>query len=141
MQLYFIRHGQSENNALWDRAGPREERCPDPELTDLGHEQARRLARFLAKLGTNGSPPADEPANEADDGLASPAPGAHLIWVAPVLRISRAAFCTSATPSAVYAQRKMAALSGIPVKPGEKRVELESKSKCPLVWLRKGPEG
>jgi 2,3-bisphosphoglycerate-dependent phosphoglycerate mutase len=48
MQLYFIRHGQSENNALWDRTGPREERSPDPELTELGHEQALRLAEFLA---------------------------------------------------------------------------------------------
>jgi 2,3-bisphosphoglycerate-dependent phosphoglycerate mutase len=48
MQLYLIRHGQSENNALWDRAGPREERHPDPELTELGHKQAQRLAKFLA---------------------------------------------------------------------------------------------
>ena len=48
MQLYFIRHGQSENNALWARNGSAEERSPDPELTELGHKQARRLAQFLA---------------------------------------------------------------------------------------------
>lgn len=48
MQFYFIRHGQSENNALWDHAGSREERQPDPELTELGHKQAQRLAQFLA---------------------------------------------------------------------------------------------
>jgi 2,3-bisphosphoglycerate-dependent phosphoglycerate mutase len=48
MQLYLIRHGQSANNALWDRAGSPLERSPDPELTELGHKQAQCLARFLA---------------------------------------------------------------------------------------------
>jgi 2,3-bisphosphoglycerate-dependent phosphoglycerate mutase len=61
MQLYLIRHGQSENNALWDRAGYREERDPDPELTDLGHQQARRLAQFLADRRSAGVRP--EPAS------------------------------------------------------------------------------
>ena len=56
MQLYFIRHGQSENNALWDRAGSREERCPDPELTKLGHQQAKKLAQYLADHSSSGSP-------------------------------------------------------------------------------------
>jgi len=56
MRLYLIRHGQSENNALWDREGLREERHPDPELTDLGHQQARRLARFLTDNSSSGSP-------------------------------------------------------------------------------------
>jgi 2,3-bisphosphoglycerate-dependent phosphoglycerate mutase len=55
MQLYLIRHGQSENNALWDRAGSSEERCPDPELTELGHRQAQRLAQFLAGKLPSGS--------------------------------------------------------------------------------------
>jgi 2,3-bisphosphoglycerate-dependent phosphoglycerate mutase len=49
MQFYFIRHGQSENNALWDRSGPRLERHPDPELTELGHKQAQHLAQFLSR--------------------------------------------------------------------------------------------
>ena len=51
MQFYFIRHGQSANNALWDRGGPTGERSPDPELTELGHKQAQHLARFLAQAG------------------------------------------------------------------------------------------
>jgi 2,3-bisphosphoglycerate-dependent phosphoglycerate mutase len=51
MQFYFIRHGQSENNALWDQGGPRSERSPDPELTELGHKQAQHLAGFLARTG------------------------------------------------------------------------------------------
>lgn len=49
MQFYFIRHGQSENNALWDRGGPRGERRADPELTELGHQQAQHLARFFSQ--------------------------------------------------------------------------------------------
>lgn len=48
MQLYFIRHGQSANNALWDRSGSRAERSFDPELTDLGRQQATCVARYLA---------------------------------------------------------------------------------------------
>lgn len=52
MQFYFIRHGQSENNALWARGGPRNERRSDPELTELGHRQVRHLAQFLAQPGT-----------------------------------------------------------------------------------------
>jgi 2,3-bisphosphoglycerate-dependent phosphoglycerate mutase len=52
MQLYFIRHGQSKNNALWERGGPFGERSSDPELTELGHMQAQHLATFLAQKGT-----------------------------------------------------------------------------------------
>ena len=42
MQLYLIRHAQSQNNAL-----PESERLPDPGLTDLGREQASLLAKRL----------------------------------------------------------------------------------------------
>jgi 2,3-bisphosphoglycerate-dependent phosphoglycerate mutase len=47
MELYFIRHGQSQNNANWDKSDYQE--SPDPALTELGHEQARLLAEFLNK--------------------------------------------------------------------------------------------
>jgi 2,3-bisphosphoglycerate-dependent phosphoglycerate mutase len=57
MQLYLIRHGQSENNALWERTGSSDGRSSDPVLTELGHRQARRLAEFLAEQRAN---PADE---------------------------------------------------------------------------------
>jgi len=76
MQLYFIRHGQSENNALWDRTGPREERSPDPELTELGHEQARWLARFLADRRTSSQLSAAGQAEGAEAGLIGPSRGA-----------------------------------------------------------------
>ncbi len=45
MELYFIRHGQSQNNANWGKKDYREN--PDPALTDLGKEQACHVAEFL----------------------------------------------------------------------------------------------
>ena len=50
MELYFIRHGQSQNNAQWDNKDYQE--SPDPVLTEIGHEQARLLAEFLKKNQT-----------------------------------------------------------------------------------------
>ncbi|MCH8613045.1 histidine phosphatase family protein [Arsenicicoccus dermatophilus] len=44
MDLYVIRHGQSENNKLYAETGSRVGRTPDSELSETGHEQARRLA-------------------------------------------------------------------------------------------------
>lgn len=48
MQLYFIRHAQSANNALYDATGADLGRVQDPELTPLGQLQAARLAHALA---------------------------------------------------------------------------------------------
>jgi len=45
MQLYFIRHGQSVNNAGW--GDPDYQESPDPMLTELGIDQAQILANFL----------------------------------------------------------------------------------------------
>jgi 2,3-bisphosphoglycerate-dependent phosphoglycerate mutase len=61
MQLYFIRHAQSTNNALYDRTGSWAGRNEDPILTPIGMDQAERLAQFLS-TGTpdpdsNGSDP------------------------------------------------------------------------------------
>lgn len=50
MQFYFIRHGQSQNNANWSK--PDYQESPDPALTEIGHEQARLLAEFLKKHQT-----------------------------------------------------------------------------------------
>jgi len=47
MRFYFIRHGQSENNALWDETGSSKGRSEDPELTKSGHEQARLLGNYI----------------------------------------------------------------------------------------------
>src|ERR1700733_3175541 len=43
MNIYLIRHGESTNNAGMPPV-------PDPPLTDLGREQARRTAQYLAGL-------------------------------------------------------------------------------------------
>ena len=50
MQFYFIRHGQSINNANW--GDPDYKESSDPTLTDIGREQARLLAEFLKKNQT-----------------------------------------------------------------------------------------
>ncbi|MFC2037262.1 histidine phosphatase family protein [Chloroflexota bacterium] len=55
MQLYFIRHGQSENNLLWAQTGSFEGRSEDPGLTHTGRQQAEALAQFLAKPGPIGT--------------------------------------------------------------------------------------
>ena len=48
MQLYFIRHGESVNNAQYARTGSSLYRNEDPELTPTGIQQAHRLANHLA---------------------------------------------------------------------------------------------
>ena len=48
MQFYYIRHGQSENNLLWQRTGSSEGRVADPGLTEVGRRQADVLAQFLS---------------------------------------------------------------------------------------------
>lgn len=47
MQLYFVRHAQSENNQMWRDTGSSSGRSADPEITRLGHRQAQRLADFI----------------------------------------------------------------------------------------------
>jgi 2,3-bisphosphoglycerate-dependent phosphoglycerate mutase len=47
MQFYFIRHAQSENNALWEHTGADKGRKEDPLITSLGRRQAKALAQFL----------------------------------------------------------------------------------------------
>lgn len=49
MQLYFIRHAQSTNNALWAQSGYSNTRNEDPELTEIGRQQAVILADFLSR--------------------------------------------------------------------------------------------
>jgi 2,3-bisphosphoglycerate-dependent phosphoglycerate mutase len=51
MQFYFIRHGQSENNYLWDRTGSTKGRSIDAELTSVGRQQAELLGQFLRRIG------------------------------------------------------------------------------------------
>lgn len=47
MQLYFIRHAQSENNAHWGDESYQESH--DPELTEIAKLQVKHLANFLGE--------------------------------------------------------------------------------------------
>lgn len=60
MQLYFIRHAQSTNNALYASTGSWYGRNEDPELTELGLKQAKLLAEFLHKGNPNGGSSKDQ---------------------------------------------------------------------------------
>ncbi len=70
MQFYFIRHGQSGNNLLWDRTGSSSGRSQDPELTEIGQRQADYLARYLkhTNLETR-TQPADDLQNVCGFGI------------------------------------------------------------------------
>ncbi len=69
MEFYFIRHGQSVNNVLWDRTGSSDGRSHDPELTEVGRQQADILARFLAKAEPFITPAKTDYANAAGFGI------------------------------------------------------------------------
>lgn len=47
MQVFFVRHGQSENNAIWARTQTGEGRVPDPLITEIGKRQMGYTAQFL----------------------------------------------------------------------------------------------
>ena len=49
MQLYLVRHGQSENNLLWDNTSSSVGRHEDPALTAIGRKQAERVAEFFSR--------------------------------------------------------------------------------------------
>ena len=50
MQLYYIRHGQSANNLLWEQTGSSKGRSLDAELTATGQRQAELVAQFVNRL-------------------------------------------------------------------------------------------
>lgn len=49
MQFFFIRHGQSANNALWTKTGVSKDRVEDPDLTEIGQRQAKLLAQYICQ--------------------------------------------------------------------------------------------
>jgi 2,3-bisphosphoglycerate-dependent phosphoglycerate mutase len=71
MRLYFIRHGQSENNLLWTQTGSLEGRSDDPSLSPTGRKQARSLVRFLRgpAQAISGLAPAHDPQDVQGFGL------------------------------------------------------------------------
>ena len=60
MRLLFVRHGQSENNALWARTQSNIDRVSDPPLTPVGKLQIEATAQFLkTNLNSNSYENAD----------------------------------------------------------------------------------
>jgi 2,3-bisphosphoglycerate-dependent phosphoglycerate mutase len=88
MQLYFIRHAQSANNKLYDDTGSWNGRDSDPELTELGHEQARRLAEHVAC--TDGESPRRDYVNRSGFGFTQ-------LYSSPMVRaLATAAYLSAA---------------------------------------------
>lgn len=56
MQLFFIRHAQSENNALWLRTGSHKSRKEDPDLSTDGKFQLKYLKKYLSSILNNKTP-------------------------------------------------------------------------------------
>jgi 2,3-bisphosphoglycerate-dependent phosphoglycerate mutase len=96
MQLYYIRHAQSANNALWDQTGASTGRSMDPEVTETGRRQAEILAKFLYQ-----DRPARTPANGRDPHNAA---GFHLTHL----------YC-SLMDRAVYTASRIAEACDLPV--------------------------
>lgn len=55
MQIYFIRHAQSENNHLFDLNGNSKGRNEDPDLTSVGKKQAKLLLDYFLSHQNNGN--------------------------------------------------------------------------------------
>jgi 2,3-bisphosphoglycerate-dependent phosphoglycerate mutase len=67
MQLYFIRHGQSVNNAGW--GDPNYKESPDPMLTETGVAQAQVVAEHLGRSQEVSKPDAWNAQNEYGYGI------------------------------------------------------------------------
>ncbi len=63
MQLYFIRHAQSANNALYAETGASLGRSPDPPLSAVGVRQLPHLAALLAHGDPAAAAPRNDPGN------------------------------------------------------------------------------
>jgi len=50
VKLFFIRHGQSENNALWVNTQSSLDRVSDPKLTPIGKKQVKAAAAYMNRL-------------------------------------------------------------------------------------------
>lgn len=102
MRLYFLRHGESVNNALEGAPDYLSARDSEPDLTDYGRKQAERTAEFIAgKLG-NGEITPPESAHNPYSGAGF---GITHIYSSPHLRALRTAAPTAdslALPVTVY---------------------------------------
>lgn len=63
MQLYYVRHAQSANNALYIETGSEVGRNPNPPLSEKGVRQLPHLAALIASGDPQAPAPDDDPAN------------------------------------------------------------------------------
>ncbi len=69
MQLYFIRHAQSQNNAYYDQLGNHTMRNEDPVVTPAGQRQAALLAEFIQQRGPGFAASSQDTTNAGGFGL------------------------------------------------------------------------
>lgn len=92
MRLYFLRHGESVNNALEGTPDYLSVRDSEPDLTEYGQKQANRAAEFLSgRLHAGETPPPETAHNPySGDGF-----GITHIYSSPHLRALRTAAPTA----------------------------------------------
>jgi 2,3-bisphosphoglycerate-dependent phosphoglycerate mutase len=99
MQLFFIRHGQSTNNVIFNQTGTYDDRSEDPELSPAGVRQTEYLAEWFgsAKNSSNEIPLTDRGAAGSDAVEASPENpwGITAIFSSPMLRAASTAYPVS----------------------------------------------
>jgi 2,3-bisphosphoglycerate-dependent phosphoglycerate mutase len=69
MQLYLLRHAQSESNARWEDDPETYGHDPDPGLTQTGRLQAEAAARFLASSNPASTGNPHDPGNRKGFGI------------------------------------------------------------------------
>ena len=69
MELYLVRHGQSQNNLLWDSTNSSSGRHEDPALTPIGRKQAELVAQYLCKPFEPDAPQAQKQQNRSGFGI------------------------------------------------------------------------
>ena len=69
MQLYFLRHAQSESNARWEERPGEVFHYPDPGLTKTGKRQAKAAAHALAKQASKPRVHPHDPGNRNGYGI------------------------------------------------------------------------
>ena len=89
MQLYFVRHAQSENNQLWDNNGNGKGRSEDPAVTPLGLQQIMLLADYLS---LDGDKPIDIPRKDYHNRF-----GFHFthLYASPMIRATETGYAVA----------------------------------------------
>ena len=69
MQLFFIRHAQSTNNALRYDTGNHKKRTSDPLLTEIGQQQAELVGAYVGAKNNTNLADENDPHNRREFGL------------------------------------------------------------------------